>query len=399
MLPATPTVLPVRATAALPLATGAAPVEDALAVSEVEAEPVLEGLPEVVLVDRVVEAEDDVESVVSLAAVPVEVELVVVVELTLSDEVSEPPDLVTSKVSDWARMPVFWGSVDSRLNLYLAPGVATKLVRLKLPSEVLTLSPTGMGVMLLWSTRTRSKVDGSVDTEVHLISMVLEKSSFSSFLGEVTMIAVVGALLSVGTVRSGTRPGRETVFTLGSGEHAGESEERLGEHFGVGLTDQILQYFRVATVSCEPDRVLKRRTGANVTNLARDSKASILAEGKTRTRREKLITINSPLRARGDKYCTTALIAQLGPPTPTRTKRPMTTLAPRLSLLFFAPSVITKAGFAFLSKPDVCDQAACSWYPPQKNEPFPPLYQHGCYSTLISLTSDLVFESRRFACP
>lgn len=84
---------------------------------------------------------------------------------------------------------MFMGSVDTRLNLYEAPGVATKLARLKLPSEVLTLLPTGMGVMLLWSTRTRLKVDGSVETEDHLISMVLEKSSFSSLVGEVTMMA------------------------------------------------------------------------------------------------------------------------------------------------------------------------------------------------------------------
>jgi len=98
-LPAIPKVLPLRATAALPLLTGAAPVEDALPDADVVAEPVFEGAPAVVLVERVEDAELSV--VVAAAPVPVGEEvsvLVVLVELPLSEEDAVPPDLVISKV-------------------------------------------------------------------------------------------------------------------------------------------------------------------------------------------------------------------------------------------------------------------------------------------------------------
>lgn len=97
MLPATPKVLPLRATAALGVLVGAPPVDDALGVSEELAEPVLEGVPAVVLVVRVVEDEEESE-VVAAASVPVGEEVVVLVELTLSSEDEVPPDLVMEKV-------------------------------------------------------------------------------------------------------------------------------------------------------------------------------------------------------------------------------------------------------------------------------------------------------------
>lgn len=96
MLPATPKVLPLRATAALGVLVGAPPVDDALGVSEELAEPVLEGVPAVVLVVRVVE--DEEAEVVAAASVPVGEEVVVLVELTLSSEDEVPPDLVMEKV-------------------------------------------------------------------------------------------------------------------------------------------------------------------------------------------------------------------------------------------------------------------------------------------------------------
>jgi len=167
-LPATPKVLPFRATAALLLLVAAAPVEDALAVPELEVEPVLEGVPAVVWVERVeVEVDDELSEPPVAAPVPVDEEVVVVLVELLLSELEAPPDLMISKVCDWARIPVFRGSSDRKLNLYAEPGVATKLVRVNLLSEVLTLSWMGMGTMLVWSTRTRLKVVGSVATEVH----------------------------------------------------------------------------------------------------------------------------------------------------------------------------------------------------------------------------------------
>lgn len=72
--------------------------------------------------------------------------------------------------------------------------MATKLVRVNLLSEVLTLSWMGMGTMLVWSTRTRLKVDGSVETEVQMMSTLLEKSTLESLAGEETRMAVGDAL-------------------------------------------------------------------------------------------------------------------------------------------------------------------------------------------------------------
>jgi hypothetical protein len=184
--PATPKVRS-RATAALVL-LGA---EEALAVLAPGEEPpvVLEAVPTVVEVDIVedessVVVDSEAESVVVVEA---SVVLVVVEASVVLDSVD--PDLEISNVSDWARIPVFMGSLERKLNLYLAPGVATKLVRVYLLSEVLTSASTVMGFMVLWSTRTSWKVFGSVDTEVHLTSMDLEKSSFWSLVGEVTRMA------------------------------------------------------------------------------------------------------------------------------------------------------------------------------------------------------------------
>lgn len=112
------------------------------------------------------------------------------------------------------------------LNLYWEPGVTTKLLRLKLPSEVLTSLATVMGVMSVWSTRTRLKVDGSDETEVHWTSTVLEKSSCSSLVGEVTMMA--GSCCQRVLVWNPVV--RKLEPTLDRGHQAGKREDRLGEH-------------------------------------------------------------------------------------------------------------------------------------------------------------------------
>lgn len=191
--PATPNVLPLMAAAALWLAVAAAPVDEALAAEpDAVALPLVEEEPAVVLVEVEMVLEDEVSVTVATAPVPVvlvEVEVVTDADVEVEVVVAVLPDLEISKVSDWARMPLLRGSTEFKLNLYLAPSLATKLVRVYLLSEVLTLSLMVTGTMVLWSTRTSWKVDGSVLTEFHLISMDLEKSSSWSLVGEVTMMA------------------------------------------------------------------------------------------------------------------------------------------------------------------------------------------------------------------
>lgn len=108
------------------------------------------------------------------------------------------PDLVTLKFSDWVTMPVLVAVVPRKRIWYLSPGAATKLLKEYLPSAVLTRSLMtvcfGPAEDEL-STSTMEKLEGSVDTLVHSIVLVWEKSQASLALGAVMVRAGRRALL------------------------------------------------------------------------------------------------------------------------------------------------------------------------------------------------------------
>jgi hypothetical protein len=114
------------------------------------------------------------------------------------------PDLVTLKFSLCVTIPVLLAVVPTKRIWYLSPGAATTLVKEYLLSAVLTRSlivvcvgPEGFEL----STNTMEKLEGSVETLLHSMVLVLEKSQASLALGAVIVRAVVKMLVRGERVR------------------------------------------------------------------------------------------------------------------------------------------------------------------------------------------------------
>lgn len=109
------------------------------------------------------------------------------------------PDLVTLKSGLCAMMPVSLAVVPTKRIWYPAPGVATTSAKEYLSSAVETRSLmvvcVGVPEDELLSTSTMEKLDGSVDTLVHSMVLVWEKSQAALAVGAVMVMAVVRVLV------------------------------------------------------------------------------------------------------------------------------------------------------------------------------------------------------------